>query len=866
MPLTERFPWLRQRALVGALAALGVVLSITTYTISRRSEDREINMEFLRRADVRSVHTRERIALFEGGLFGLSHLLTASENITRADFAFAAEAMRGRYQGISALEWVGVVPDANRKQVESQVSAELGRKFEFLAPHTDNVSVRAPFAEIHYPILYVEPMAGNERAFGYDLVFGPTATDLANAREHRQLTVTRCFRLIQETADQSSVVFIWPVFEPTGDQSKLLGFVQGVFRLHDILAGPLRDTDGNALDILWIDPREQSPEYRVLLRDPATAGAALLNENDFRDNTVHSINIPVGNRHWVALYRPNPAWLKSQRTSTPIWLLLLGLSVTGLLSCLIVVLQRQKKSIERKVVERTSQLVESRKLLEGLMQSLPGMAYRSTHEQPPRVFYVSDGAKKLTGYSAAEILSGEISPRQYIHSEDRERISQTVDQALKKRSTFECEYRIITRDGLTKWVLLRGHGIYDQDGQIQYSEGLVIDITERKQTEENSLQLERRLFEGQKLESLGLLAGGIAHDFNNLLTSILGNAGLARMDLPEESPIKNNLKEIERASQKAADLCQQMLSFAGQGRLTVEPVKLDELIVSLQPLLSASANRNIQLEYQLDPTPASTGDIAQIRQVILNLVINAVEAIGSEAGIISLSTGVETIDPSRYQSDHPFRNIEPGRYAFMKVADTGGGIPPDSIDRIFDPFFTTKFAGRGLGLAAVRGIVYGHNGTVFVQSEPQQGSTFTVLLPLPVEPTASSTEDSSVKRIVALVVDDDESVLGVTTELLRSFDYEAVAAQGGEKALAVFLKDTSRFDLVLLDIIMPGMNGLDTLARLRALRPSLPVLMMSGQQESEPVEALAAQGPLAFITKPFTRATLQTALRNLLES
>ena len=254
----------RRNIVVGLVAILGIVFSSVVYLSARKNEQRRIEAEFMRRAETRSAHTRERIAQYEGGLFGLSYLLLASQKVTREEFSIAANAMLTRYPGITALEWVAVVPEEKRLEIEETITTELGRPFQFTRPNHQGGIERAPSAPIHYPILYVEPMAGNERAFGFDLAFGPTIKDLANARRHRQVTVSRRIRLIQETADLSSVIFIWPVFKNIEEAPQLLGYVQGVFRLSAILTRDLNGTDGDALDILWIDPREEAPQYREL--------------------------------------------------------------------------------------------------------------------------------------------------------------------------------------------------------------------------------------------------------------------------------------------------------------------------------------------------------------------------------------------------------------------------------------------------------------------------------------------------------------------------------------------------------------------------------------------------------------------------
>jgi len=235
----------------------------------------------------------------------------------------------------------------------------------------------------------------------------------------------------------------------------------------------------------------------------------------------------------------------------------------------------------------------------------------------------------------------------------------------------------------------------------------------------------------QRLESLGVLAGGIAHDFNNLLTAILGNAGLARRRTPENSPITANLKHIEDASERAADLCKQMLAYSGKGKFIVIPINLSTLITDITKLLSISITKNVSLRTDLDAAlPAIEADKAQMQQVIMNLVINASEAIAEDNGNIVIHTGVMDADASYLQTTHIDDPLPSGSYVFMEISDDGCGMDQQTQKKLFDPFFTTKFAGRGLGMSAILGIVRGHRGAIKVYSEAGKGTTFKVLFPV----------------------------------------------------------------------------------------------------------------------------------------
>ncbi len=317
-----------------------------------------------------------------------------------------------------------------------------------------------------------------------------------------------------------------------------------------------------------------------------------------------------------------------------------------------------------------------------------------------------------------------------VHPDDLVTLTQAMQRSVSRRESGSCLARILRPNGEERTVIVVFEGVHDEIGRLCQILGAVQDITSIKEAEEAQTQAETKVQQAQKLESLGVLAGGIAHDFNNLLAGILGNADLAMMDLEPDAPSAQSIREIQIAARRAADLARQMLAFAGRGRLVIRRLDLNALIESMADLLRTKGGAG-EVQYALDPTVAPVeADASQLHQLVLNLAVNAVESLGDDHGVIRLSTGTVECDRSFLNETYPETNREEGYYSFIEVSDTGTGMDESTLARIFDPFFTTKFTGRGLGLAAVMGIVRGHCAAIKVDSEPGKGSTFTVLFPV----------------------------------------------------------------------------------------------------------------------------------------
>jgi PAS domain S-box-containing protein len=400
------------------------------------------------------------------------------------------------------------------------------------------------------------------------------------------------------------------------------------------------------------------------------------------------------------------------------------------------------------------------------------------------------------------------------------------------------------------------------------------DISERKRIEREQRELEARLRDAQKLESLGVLAGGIAHDFNNLLVAIMGNAELVRSDLPADSTQRHCIDSVLEAAGLAADLCRQMQAYAGDGKMTMRPSDLNQLIADIERLLQVTVSKRSHLHFELaDDLPRVLIDEPQIRQVLMNLVGNAAESLGDEGGEIMLRTGVRELSDESLKKVVGGESLAPGPYVWCEVRDSGCGMDKETALRIFDPFFTTKFAGRGLGMSAALGIIKAHSGGFTLDTGPASGTTMTFLLPVHATETDSprrarrrspDVSRADLKGKLILIVDDDPSVRSVGESFLRRLGCQVLSAADGYEAVRVFGERHREIDAVLLDFTMAGLDGMSAYRRLRVIRSDVPIILSSGYDADEVADKTAGFDIAGFVAKPYSLKMMLQVLAGVL--
>ena len=495
--------------------------------------------------------------------------------------------------------------------------------------------------------------------------------------------------------------------------------------------------------------------------------------------------------------------------------------------------------------------------------------------------YVSPSIKNQLGYDPEEVIGKSfldfISPVFYEEVLGRleERIQHFYQNGDSSGLVLEIEQS--RKDGKFVWNELVANPVIDGDGVLQGFQGVSRDITDRRKAEKEKIELERQLLHSQKLESLGLLSGGIAHDFNNLLTVVIGNLQMALYDAPSGSDLRMSVENSIKAARKCGELSRQMLAYSGKGLFQITNVNMKELVEQNAQIFRTAIPKTINLVMDLDDhTPSVKADAGQIQQIIMNLITNASEALTGKNGTIRVVTGARYCDSELLSKSIFPKKPEPQDMVFIQVTDDGCGMDSTTIDRIFDPFFTTKFTGRGLGMSVIHGIVRGHDGAITVDSNLGSGTTITIYLPVSDdilesdESLKTPTTSKMMEKVCLqkesnsiLVVDDEVEVNQLMIRILNKHGLNAIPAYNGKQALEIFEQTPESFCLVIVDLTMPEMDGVETFKRLKQIRPDINIILCSGYDEFEISPRFDKDlRPQAFLKKPFDYNTVRDLIQN----
>jgi len=733
-----------------------------------------------------------------------------------------------------AKEWrPEIVSAADLFRAEASAALELFQGFQAIN-----------WIDRDWVIRIVMPEKGNRPALDKDLhkhPAGGVAEAVSRAERSGKLIRTPVLDLLQGGKGFAAYAVVQDA------QGRKVGFYNGVFRVDKLVDQCLSE-------------ETLRRRFRCELREVNGALVYRINGGP-SDEWPYQVELPVkvADRPWVLRIAPSPAFLAAATSSAGDITLIAGL----LLALLVSFLMRRDLLRRRHLLDSERRY---RTLFDGAGDAIFLMRddiFIDCNEKTCEMF----GCRRedIVGrppysFSPAKQPDGRDSKQKAIEkiraAVSGGPISFEWQHCRKDKTLFEAEVTLNVLEISGERLLM----------------AMVRDVTERKRSAEERRRLTEQMRHVQKLESLGVLAGGIAHDFNNLLMVILGNADLALLDLAPTSQAVGSIEEIKSASLRASDLCNQMLAYSGKGRFVVRSIDLNELIIDMGQLLQVSISKKAYLKYDLArQLPSINVDINQLRQVLMNLITNASDALGEQGGVITLASGVIDADREYLSTTFLDDGLSAGRYICLEVSDTGCGMDSETRAKIFDPFFSTKFAGRGLGMAAVLGIVRGHGGAIKIYSEVGKGTTFKVLLPEDGGPVETLDVDPTVKpdwqgEGAILVVDDEPAVRDVVEAMLAKLGFETVSAEDGAAAIEIFTKHHKEIVLVLLDMTMPRLSGEEAFRELRRIKPDIKVILCSGYNEQEATSRFTGKGLAGFLQKPYEFTKLKDALHSVLDS
>ena len=569
-------------------------------------------------------------------------------------------------------------------------------------------------------------------------------------------------------------------------------------------------------------------------------------------------------------------------------LLLIGLFSAGLLTAGIVLIwitslrkavSLKTRALQNELKQRElmeENLIQSENRYRSLVNNLPGAVCRSIDGEGRTIIYISDYIFQITGYPSSDYTdtSKELF-RASIHPDDWEQTRRVIRRSMKERSIYQFSYRIRHADGSIRWVREKGQPIYSKKGEFCFLDGFIYDMT-------SLVKAEEQLRQTQKMETVGILAGGIAHDFNNILGGITATVSLMDYLIDTDKKIETGkfreyLEILKDSSDRASGIVQKLLTLSRKKEITLTPVDLNQIVASVMKICSHSLDKSVRLNPEYTKERALVqADPGQLEQVLLNFCVNAEHAMTimrpddqTWGGVLSIAiklAGNEDLYLKEYRGDisHP--------YWCISISDTGIGIRKDKILEIFNPFYTTKEKGKGLGLglSMAFNIIQSHSGYIDVKSVEHKGSEFCIYLPVLKEAPQEEpekTEKTGVKtgKGKILIVDDEQVLREMTRTILESFGYEILMAENGRKALEVIAGNPSAIDMVLLDMIMPGLTCKETIKGIQNRAPALKILLTSGFSEDKRIRELMDMGVEEFIRKPFTLQKLTEAVKRIME-
>ena len=794
-------------------------------------------------------------------LHGVRALFDSSEYVSPQEFTrFTRDAGR-RHRYLQSMGYLRHVQDDERASFEARYSSALGRHFEIIDLRDDGSTVRAPRRSEYMPLLYSQE--GDTPRIGIDaLQFPPVAAAMKAAREGG----TARALIVESGASTGEPIVRYvhvylPVYAdatsnalPTPASAPINGYVRLRFLLDEMLAEIERHAQEHGVETHLVENQQGSQVMN--------AAAAPVLELTHPPELAWSGPIQIADLSFTLQFRSGDGYAE-QAPAIPFWMLFAAGAVASLFAAAAMYyITRNRLREARMAQELLGEMRERRRSEERTAQS--EARYRVLIQNSPdvillvkqhRVVFANRAAIELFRARDEQDLIGR-GADELVHPDYKEQVRERLRRMETEQIVLPpLEERLFRLDGTVVEVEVRTVP-FVSDGEVML-QVTIRDITARRQAERERIGLETALRQSQRLEAIGTLTGGIAHDFNNILSAIVGNIRLVMDDLPKGHAARQSAHEIRNATNRARDLVKRLMAFSRQQETPRLPIDLAPLIDEVQQLLRPALPAGVVLQSVVPPqTPPVMADATQIHQVLVNLCTNAWQAMPSGRGEIRILVSTLTADQARQQSRAPLHDA--ARYVRIEVRDTGSGIPAEIIDRIFEPFFTTKPAGEGsgLGLAVVHGIVQSHKGAITVVSPPGDGTSFRIYLPASEQPGAAArAEEQAPARgdnQHILYIDDEEPLVVLVTRILERNGYRCTGTTDARAGVEMVRQDPLQFDLVLTDMNMPGMSGIDVAREVGALRPDLPVVITTGYVRASDVAATRDIGVRDIILKPDT--------------
>ena len=830
--LTLLLPWL-----VG-LAALAITAVLALH--EQRTQQQTLRTSFDLGLRQTANRVEQRIASYELVLRGVQGLFRAGgQPIAEAAFAAYVDALLAGAD-FAGLQFIGHAP----------TQTDAG-------------------GELHAPVTLVAPAIGqNRKALGFDLASEPLRrAAMLQARDSGSIAITRKLRLLSEPeeAPQNGFLMVLPLYETghplvTVDDRRRhhRGWVYAAFRMSDLMSSLYGEgMPGLALSVH--DGVELSPATLMYQSGPAGAQSSLAPRFEAQEY------IGFAGHTWTLVVRTQDDFDALHNLDAPRIIVVAGLSLSLLLALLTQQLVRGRERAHAVAQGMTRQLSDSEERYRRIVETADEGIWMGDAEQ--RSSLVNPKAQQMLGYDADELKALPLTA--LMDEPGRTEVASVLARRGRAAASHH-ELQLRRKDGSALWVSLAMSPIVDASGRYDGALAMFTDITDAHLAETRRSLLESQLRESQKMEAIGTLAGGIAHDFNNILAAILGNAALAREQLPPGHPAANHLAQIGQAGAHARNLVQQIVAFGRRQALARVAQPLAPLVESSVALLRATLPAAVQLQVELPSQPVwARVDGNQLQQVLMNLCTNAWHALHGSTGRVTVGMRTLVLDADAAQA---LGALRPGPHVQLWVSDNGSGMDAATRARIFEPFFTTKPVGQGtgLGLSVVHGIVIAHEGAIAVHSTPGQGSRFELYLPQLPPPARAPADERGLAPPVQgrgerlLYVDDDPVMVTLAEALLQRAGYAVRCFGDARAAVAALQAEPEGFDLVITDYNMPELSGLDVVLAMRNVRPTLPVIISSGYL-SEDIRAAALQaGVLHLLQKEFTSEQLVPLVQQVL--